>query len=216
MNGKDKIRKLTIIGLMAALLFIMAYTPLGYLKIAFFGLEITFNVIPVAIAAIATGPAGGAVTGAVFGLTSFLQCFGANAMGTALLEINPFLTAAVCFLPRILDGLITGFIANALASRSVPAPIRCSVSGFAAAFLNTLLYMSALILSFGSTDIIMNLREQLAPGKNVFIFVCTMVGINAVVEILVCTAITCAVGVALSKAKLLPGKSDKTNAGAAA
>ena len=40
------------------------------------GLSITFNMIPVAIAAIAMGPLGGAIIGGVFGLISFLQCFG--------------------------------------------------------------------------------------------------------------------------------------------
>ena len=36
------------------------------------GLSITFNMIPVAIAAIAIGPKGGAIIGGAFGLISFL------------------------------------------------------------------------------------------------------------------------------------------------
>lgn len=39
--------QLTILGLMAGILFLMAYTPLGYLNIG--PLAVTFNVIPVAI-----------------------------------------------------------------------------------------------------------------------------------------------------------------------
>ena len=38
--------QLTILGLMAGILFLMAYTPLGYLNIG--PLAVTFNVIPVA------------------------------------------------------------------------------------------------------------------------------------------------------------------------
>lgn len=67
-------KQLTVLGLMIAVLVLMSYTPLGYLNIG--PLAITFNMIPVAIAAIACGPLGGAVLGAVFGLTSFGQCIG--------------------------------------------------------------------------------------------------------------------------------------------
>ena len=74
MKTQTKTTQLTILGLMTAVLLLMAYTPLGYLNIG--PLAITFNVIPVAICAITLGPAGGAAAGAVFGLTSFLQCIG--------------------------------------------------------------------------------------------------------------------------------------------
>ena len=66
--------QLTILGLMAGILFLMAYTPLGYLNIG--PLAVTFNVIPVAVCAIVLGPTGGAIAGAVFGLTSFMQAMG--------------------------------------------------------------------------------------------------------------------------------------------
>ena len=52
-------KQLTVLGLMIAVLVLMSYTPLGYLNIG--PLAITFNMIPVAIAAISCGPLGGAV-----------------------------------------------------------------------------------------------------------------------------------------------------------
>ena len=67
MNKQSKTMRLTLMGLFAAVLLLMAYTPLGYLNIG--PLAITFNVIPVALAAITLGPVGGAAMGAVFGLT---------------------------------------------------------------------------------------------------------------------------------------------------
>ena len=70
MNKQSKTMRLTLMGLFAAVLLLMAYTPLGYLNIG--PLAITLNVIPVALAAITLGPVGGAAMGAVFGLTSFL------------------------------------------------------------------------------------------------------------------------------------------------
>ena len=72
MNKKFTTSQITLLGLMIAILLLMAYTPLGYLNIG--PLAITFNIIPVAISAITMGPVGGAIAGAVFGLTSFGQC----------------------------------------------------------------------------------------------------------------------------------------------
>ena len=57
-NNTSGTVKLVTIGLLTAILLLMAYTPLGYLNIG--PLAITFNMIPVAIAAITLGPAGGA------------------------------------------------------------------------------------------------------------------------------------------------------------
>ena len=99
MKSTLKTKQLVILGLLTAILLIMAYTPLGYLNVGI--LAITFNVIPVALAAIVLGPAGGAVAGAVFGLTSFLQCIGVggtSAMGVILFDINPVLAfySALC------------------------------------------------------------------------------------------------------------------------
>ena len=111
MNTTNNTSKLVILGLMTGILLLMAYTPLGYLNIG--PLAITFNVIPVAIAAITLGPAGGAAIGAVFGMTSFLQCIGiggSSAMGAMLFSINPFLAFVQRFIPRMLDGLLLGYI----------------------------------------------------------------------------------------------------------
>ena len=67
MNTKLKtdVRYLTELGLLTALVLIMAYTPLGYLKTPW-GVEITFIVIPVAIGSILLGPSAGGFLGLVF------------------------------------------------------------------------------------------------------------------------------------------------------
>ena len=64
MKTKFSTSQLVILGLMTAILLLMAYTPLGYLNIG--PLAVTFNVIPVAVAAITLGPAGGAIVGSAF------------------------------------------------------------------------------------------------------------------------------------------------------
>lgn len=198
MKTKHDTKKLVLMGLLTGILLLMAYTPLGYLNIG--PLAITFNVIPVAIAAIALGPVGGAVIGSVFGLTSFLQCIGVggtSAMGAILFGINPFLAFVQRFVPRLLDGLLLGFIFNGMKKVS-NIHIACLVTGFCSAFLNTVFFMTALVLLFGNTEYMQNL----IGGKNIILFICTFVGVNAVFEMLASTIITGAVGSALHKAKL--------------
>lgn len=135
--------QLAILGLMTAILLIMAYTPLGYLNIG--PLAISFNVIPVAICAIVLGPMGGAIAGAIFGLTSFGQCLGiggVSAMGAMLLSINPFLAFIQRFIPRLFDGICLGYIYKAMRKRT-NAYVSCAVTGFFSAFLNTLFFSRA-------------------------------------------------------------------------
>ena len=73
------------------------------------------------------------------------------------------------------------------------------VTGFFAAFLNTLFFMTALILLFGNTEYV----QGLIGGKNIIIFVCTFVGINAVCERISSTLLTGIIVMALKKARLI-------------
>ena len=199
MKTSTKTRQLTVLGLLTGILLLMAYTPLGYLNIG--PLAISFNVIPVALAAITLGPAGGAAAGAVFGLTSFLQCIGVggvSSMGVVLFGINPVLAFIQRFVPRLLDGLLLGYIFRGVKKAS-NARIGCFVTGFFSAFLNTLFFMTALIVLFGNTEYM----QGLIGGKNIILFVCGFVGINAVCEMVSSTIITGAVGFALLKAGLI-------------
>lgn len=208
MNTKTNTSQLVILGLMTAILLLMSYTPLGYLNIG--PLAITFNVIPVAIAAITLGPAGGAIVGGIFGLTSFLQCIGiggTSAMGAILFGINPFLAFVQRFVPRLLDGLLLGYIFRAV-RRVGGVSLGCLVTGFCSAFLNTLFFMSALVFLFGNTEYM----QDLIGGQNVIAFVCGFVGINAVCEMLSSTIITGAVGYALYKAHFIPAPSQVKHA----
>ena len=189
---------MTIMALMTAVLLIFACTPIGTIPIG--PLSISMNMIPVAICAVAMGPAGGAAAGAIFGLLSFLQCFGIgipSGMGIILVGINPFLAFIQRFVPRLLDGLLLGYIFRALSKKNVYAA--CAVTGFFSAFLNTVFFMTALVLLFGNTEYV----QGLIAGRNIIVFICAFVGVNAVVEMVVATLITGAVGSALFRAKVL-------------
>ena len=193
-----KTKQLTILALMTAVLIIFAFTPIGSIPIG--PLVISLNVIPMAICAIALGPVGGAIAGAIFGLLSFLQCFGIgvpSGMGAILVGINPILAFIQRFVPRLLDGFLLGYIFRALHKRNTY--MSCAVTGFFSAFLNTLFFMTALVVLFGNTSYM----QELMGGKNVLVFICTFVGVNAVVEMLASTIISAAVGTALFKAKMI-------------
>ena len=213
MNKKFTTSQITLLGLMVAILLLMAYTPLGYLNIG--PLAISFNMIPVAISAITMGPAGGAVAGAVFGLTSFGQCIGIgglSGMGAALFAINPTLAFIQRFLPRLVDGILLGYIFQGMRKKTKNIYVSCAVTGFLSAFLNTLFFMGLLVGLFGNTEYV----QGLMGGKNVIVFICTFVGVNAVCEMLSATVVTGAVGAALCKARLLPGLAKKEDTAAQA
>ena len=205
MNNKTKkfnTMQLATLGLMTAVLIIMACTPLGYLNIG--PLAISFNVIPVAICAVVLGPTGGAIAGLIFGLTSFGQCIGiggVSVMGAMLFSINPVLAFIQRVVPRILDGLLIGFIYKATRKRT-NAYVASAVTGFFSAFLNTLFFMTFLVVLFGNTEYVQGLMN----GRKVIIGCCMMVGVNAISEMVASTIITGAIGAALFKARLLPSE----------
>lgn len=197
-----KTKDMVLMGIITALLVVLSMTPIGTIPIG--PLSVSLNVIPVAIAAVALGPVGGAVAGGIFGILSFLQCFGIgvpSGMGAILVSINPILAFIQRFIPRLLDGLLIGFVFRAVSKRSNPY-IASAVTGFCSAFFNTAFFMSSLMLLFGNTEYVQGLMENLGTD-NVFIFICLFVGVNAVVEMAVSTVITGAVGSALFRAKLI-------------
>lgn len=193
-------KQLTVLGLMIAVLVLMSYTPLGYLNIG--PLAITFNMIPVAIAAISCGPLGGAVLGAVFGLTSFGQCIGiggVSAMGATLFSISPVLAFIQRFVPRFLDGWLLGYLFRWLRKATKNTTLTGYITGFLSAFLNTVFFMVALVVLFGNTDYVKNL----IGGRNIIVFICAFVGVNAICEMISATILTGVISVALKKARLI-------------
>ncbi len=172
------------LALMIAIIFIMAFTPLGYLKTP--GLSITFLTVPVAVGAIILGPKAGAICGFAFGITSLIQCFGLSAFGTILLSINPIGTAFTCIVPRVLEGWLCGLIFKAL--RKFMKNPAYFIASLACPLLNTLLYMSSLVFFFYNTDYIQSFVNTLGV-TNPLAFVVAFVGAQGLIEAIVCFAI---------------------------
>ena len=194
-------RRMVLLAMLSGILLIMSLTPLGYLNIGL--LAISLNMIPVAIGAVALGPGGGAFLGAVFGITSCLQCVGIGGtsyMGMILFEISPVLTILQRFATRVLAGCLTGFAYRGM--RKVHFRYGTYGAGFCAAALNTILFMAALVLLFGNTPYLQNL----IGGRNILLFILSFVGINAAVELLAATVTVGAVCKALEKIRMIGGK----------
>lgn len=190
-KNKEKIYKLTLTAVLTALIFVLAFTPLGYLKIG--TVSITFLMIPVVIGAIVGGPSVGTVLGLMFGATSFIQCFGMDAFGTTLFGINPVFTAIMCFVPRILMGLFCGLIYKAFSKKNY-LKVGTAVTSFCGGFINTVLFVGFLLLLFYNTDYIQSF------GNSVIAVISVLITINAVIEWIACTVIGSAVSIALNKA----------------
>lgn len=200
-NNSARIGKMVRLAILIAILLLMAFTPLGYIR--FGGLEITFLTVPVIIGAIILGPVEGAILGGIFGLTSFAQCFGMSTFGAILLGINPILTFIVCFVPRTLMGLCCGLIFGGLSKIDKTGIVSFGAASLSGALLNTVFFMSSLVLCFYNTEYIQSIVTALG-ATNPFHFVVLFVGLQGLVEAVVCFI----VGTAVSKAlhRFLPVK----------
>ena len=165
MNNHSKTLRLTRLALLAAIVLVLAYTPLGYIHIG--PLAITPIMIPVTVGAILLGPAEGAILGGIFGLTSFSTCFGSDAFGTMLMSINPVFTFLTCVPTRVLAGWLPALIFKALHRKD--QPLRANAAFGAAALagpvLNTVFFMGALVLFFYRTDYIQGFVTALGAAN---------------------------------------------------
>ena len=200
MNKKKfNTKKMVELAIWIAVITLMAFTPLGYLKLFF--VDIALIVIPVAVGAITLGPTAGAVLGFVFGLTSFILSF-SSALGAMMLDINPLFRLITCIVPRVLCGWTTGIIYMGLKKSEKLSKISVPAANLACPLLNTVFFMTAFMLFYYKTPTIQNMAITL-EAYNPFAFVVTFVGVNALIEAVACfiigTAITKAVQVAFKQ-----------------
>ena len=69
-NSSNKIHRITLTALLVAIIFLLAFTPLGYLVIG--PIAATTIQMPVVIGAVLMGPVTGLVLGAFFGLSAIV------------------------------------------------------------------------------------------------------------------------------------------------
>jgi uncharacterized membrane protein len=199
LKGQSRAQVLWMVqtAILMAIVILMAFTPLGYLKVGI--ISITFLTIPVAVGAILVGPLSGLILGAVFGLTSFAQALLGDPFGVALLAINPYLTFILCMVPRILMGWLVGLIFKGLAKVDKTKTWSFAVASLSSAALNSIFFLSALVVFFGKTDFLH------MYGPTIPTILGVIATVNVIVEAVACmiagTAIVKILSIALGRWK---------------
>ena len=176
---KNDIRTLTRLALLVAIELVMKAVGLGSVPVG--PLYMSFLTLPIAVGAITMGPAAGAILGGVFGAVSFYDAVtGASAMTGALFQVSPVTTFILCVGMRVLMGLCTGLIFNAVKNFDKPG----TCSAMCAPALNTLFFMGYIVLAFYGCDYVQNL-VSVKGAANPFMFVVLLVGVQGVAEFLV-------------------------------
>ena len=149
MNSSSKVQQITRMAILVAIIFLLSFTPLGYLTIG--PIAATTIQMPVIVGAVMMGPAAGAVLGFFFGLSAVIKVLtmpGADPFATLALAHSPLAYILVCMGARILMGWLSGLLAAGL--RRIPA-IREKASvagymmtGFVGSALNTVFYLGLL------------------------------------------------------------------------
>ncbi len=189
---------LTENAMLIAITAVMGFTRIGMLPIG--PMEITLLMLPVIIGAITGGVITATILGTAFGIVSFIQCFTVNPFGMILFEESPFKCFIVCVLTRVLVGLFSGLIYKACAKVDKKNSWSIPVTAVCASLLNTILFLGALALFFGSH--VFTPEEATAIGAdNVLHFViAASISVNAPIELLVNVVLGSAIGKAVSVA----------------
>ncbi len=204
-NVSSKTIGMVQVALFAALIVIMANTPLGYIPLGF--MNATLIHIPVILGAILFGPKKGALLGFVFGFTSLIR----NIMMPNLTSFvfNPFYSVGeisggigsviICFLPRILVGVIPYFVYKAvyhfLKKNKTGQYISLGVAGVAGSLTNTILVMSLIIVFFKDSYAQVNGYA----AEAIYGAVATVIFVNGIPEAIIAAIIIAFVGKVLMR-----------------
>lgn len=190
-------RTLTQLALLVALELVMKMTGLGSVPVG--PLYMSFLTVPIAVGAMLMGPLAGAILGGVFGAVSFYDAItGASAMTSVFLQISPLNTFVLCVGMRVLMGVVVGLLWNLVSRIGGKGGVSCYITALSAPLLNTLFFMGYIVLAFYGTDYIQNLVTKLGAA-NPFMFVILLVGMQGLVEAVVCTVVGGIVGQAILK-----------------
>lgn len=197
-NTRFGTKNLVLTALLAAIVVLMAFTPLGYLKVG--AISVTLLTVPMAVAAIALDPLGSTIVGLTFGITSFVRCFGIDTFGSFVFSLSPVITFIMCVLARTLDGFLVGCVAKAVKPLGIAG---YAITGFCAAAFNTILFMSVLIIGFWHNPAFLEkMAEWGKTTENLMSFLVAFVGFNCIFEAITTAVIAFLVGSGLHRAKL--------------
>ena len=151
---KHDTRFMVSVGLMAAIVIVLANTPLGMIQLPI--VKATTVHIPVIIGAILLGPTAGAILGGVFGVCSLIS----NTMAPTLLSFafSPFMSTTgivgaikaiwVSVGCRILIGVAAGWLWRLLKKIKLNQIVALSITGFVGSMVNTIAVMGSIYILF--------------------------------------------------------------------
>ena len=161
---KHDTRWMVSVALMAAIVIVLANTPLGMIQLPI--IKATTVHIPVILGAILLGPGAGAILGAVFGICSLVS----NTMAPTLLSFafSPFLSTTgipgalkaiwISVGCRILIGVVAGWLWVLFTKIKLNQFIALPIVGFVGSMVNTVTVMGSIYFLFA---------QQYAEAKEV-------------------------------------------------
>lgn len=201
---KQQIVFITQLAVLMAIEVIMCFTPMiGTIKIIPGSVEATISFLPAIIASIVLGPVAGAIMGGVAGACSFIYWTFVEPGNPSAMMFTPFhafpissyWTLVICFVPRILTGLLPGLIYTYGQKLIKNNYLRSGISCVVASLTNTLLVLFGTYFLWGK-----KYAMALEMDYNaLLIAIFTIIGTNGVAEVLFSTI----VGIPLSKALLV-------------
>ncbi|MYV05638.1 MULTISPECIES: ECF transporter S component [Furfurilactobacillus] len=179
-SSSTNTRNLVLAALFIAIIIVQVLVPfLGYIPLGLTALGIQISIIQftVAIAAIVMGPWWGGLIGGVWGLASLIQAWTTVYNLGAFLFRNP----VTAILPRVMIGIVVGYIFQELAVKRQHRGWALTLSGFMASFTNT-----ALVVVFSWITIVMfHIYFPGIPHSGTFTWILlSLVGVNGIAEMI--------------------------------
>lgn len=200
-KAKTNLTYLIELALLVGILLMMNITGLAMIPLP--GQYASIMTVPVAVGAMMLGPLAGGVLGGVMGCISFYTAIKTGFSTLFLAGYTGGIVVVLSFvntvIPRILMGICVGWVYRAASRLDRGNTISYYIGGIAAPLLNTLFYMTVLVLIFLNAPTLQDLLGEELMAKfqdNILLFVAAYVGVQALIE----AALGCVISGSVCKA----------------
>lgn len=189
---RRKAYRIAILGILMAIIFVQSLVPfLGFIPTGF--INITIIHITVIVAAIVLGPKYGSIVGLVWGLGTMIRAF---TSPTSIIDTMVFTNPIVAILPRIIVGIVAGYVYLALKKHFKNRLVAMGISAAAGSLTNTVLVLGLMRVMYASV-----LSQAYATQTDLLNkLLLIIVGTNGVPEMIAAIIIAPAISTAILKA----------------
>lgn len=206
-SSYKKTQTFTLTAILISIILLFSFTPFGYINLGI--IKATLVQIPVILGSILLGPRIGMLLGTFFGVTSLLV----NTLSPSVLSFafSPFIPVLgtqhgspwalfICFVPRILVGLLPYYIYTFLIKKNVSNRLTLILTGLSGSMINTLLVMNLIYIIFKYQY---SAARNLTAGSSIYKAILAVIAINGVPEaIITAIVITLLTPILLKRLKL--------------